>query len=110
MVVRFWSAHTTELRYPEYLRHFNQRVLPVLRSKEGFLEARVLAQSDGVVVRFVVETLWASLASIESFAGPDCESAVIGDEALDMLTSYDHRVQHYEVTLREEHLAARTAS
>ena len=110
MVVRFWSAHTTELRYPQYLRHFNQRVLPLLRSKEGFLEARVLAQSDGVVVRFIVETLWYSLASIENFTGPDRESAVINEEALDLLTSYDHRVQHYEVTLREEHLTAHTAS
>lgn len=106
MVVRFWSAHTTELRYPEYLRHFNQRVLPMLRSKEGFLEARVLAQSDGVVVRFIVETLWSSLAAIEKFAGPDRESAVIDEEALDLLTSYDHRVQHFDVTVREEHRQA----
>jgi len=82
----------------------------MLRSKEGFLEARVLSQSDGVVVRFIVETLWSSLASIENFAGPDRESAVIDEEALDLLTSYDHRVQHYEVTLREEHLTAHTAS
>ena len=110
MIVRFWSAHSTELRYPEYLRHFNQRVLPMLRSKEGFIEARVLAQSDGVVVRFIVETLWSSLAAIENFAGPDRESAVIDEKALDLLTSYDHRVQHYEVSLREEHLTARTAS
>jgi heme-degrading monooxygenase HmoA len=110
MVVRFWSARTTELRYPEYLRHFNHRVLPMLRSKEGFLEARVLAQSDGVVVRFIVETLWSSLDAIERFAGPDRESAVIDDEAIDLLTSYDHRVQHFDVTVREEHLTAHTAS
>jgi len=110
MVVRFWSARTTEFRYPEYVRHFKQRVLPMLRSKEGFLEARVLAQSDGVVVRFIVETLWSSLAAIEKFAGPDRESAVIDDEAVDMLTSYDHRVQHFDVTVREEHLTAHTAS
>lgn len=104
MVVRFWSARTTELRYPEYLRHFNVNVLPVLRSKDGFLEARVLAQSDGVVVQFIVETLWTSLKAIEKFAGPDREAAVIAEEALSLLTSYDHRVQHYEVTIREQHL------
>lgn len=106
MVVRFWSAHTTELRYPEYLRHFHQRVLPMLRSKEGFLEARVLAQSDGVVVRFIVETLWSSMSAIENFAGPDRESAVIDEEALDLLTSYDHRVQHFDVTVREQYREA----
>lgn len=110
MVVRFWSARTTELRYPEYLRHFNQHVLPMLRSKEGFLEARVLAQSDGVVVHFVVETLWTGLKAIEKFAGPDHEAAVVAEEAVHLLTSYDHRVQHYEVTLREEHREAATSA
>src|SRR3974377_2142511 len=50
MGVRFWSARTTQLRLPDYLRHFNEHVLPHLRAKEGFLEARVLTQSDGVVV------------------------------------------------------------
>jgi heme-degrading monooxygenase HmoA len=110
MVVRFWSARTTELRYPEYLRHFNLHVLPLLRSKEGFLEARVLAQSDGVVVQFIVETLWTSLKAIEKFAGPDRESAVVAEEAVHLLTSYDHRVQHYEVTVREEHREAATSA
>ncbi|HUL32379.1 MAG TPA: hypothetical protein VL128_00735 [Candidatus Eisenbacteria bacterium] len=110
MVVRFWSARTTEVRYPEYLRHFRENVLPILRAKEGFLEARVLTQSDGVVVHFVVETLWESLESIERFTGPDLEAAVVADEALRLLTSYDHRVQHYEVTLREKHREAATAS
>jgi len=110
MIVRFWSARTTEVRYPIYLRHFEQNVLPALRGKEGFLEARVLTQSDGVVVQFIVETLWSSLEAIEGFAGKDREAAVIEDEARTLLTSYDHRVQHFEVTLREEHREAAAAS
>lgn len=110
MVVRFWSARTTELRYPDYLRHFNLHVLPMLRGKDGFLEARVLAQSDGVVVHFIVETLWSSLQSIEGFAGPDRESAVVGEEALHLLTSYDHRVTHYDVTVREARREAVTSA
>jgi heme-degrading monooxygenase HmoA len=110
MIMRFWSARTTEVRYPEYLRHFSQNVLPLLRSKEGFLEARVLAQSDGVVVQFIVETLWTSLEAIERFAGSDREAAVIEDEARKLLTSYDHRVQHYEVTMREERREAATSA
>ena len=110
MVVRFWSARTTELRLPEYLRHFNNHVLPHLRSKEGFLEARVLTQSDGVVVEMIVETLWASLEAIERFAGADRESAVVGEEAVHLLTSYDRRVRHYEVKVREEDRAKGSSS
>ena len=105
MVVRFWSARTTELRLPDYLRHFNEHVLPHLRAKDGFIEARVLTQSDGVVAEMIVETLWSSLDDIEKFAGLDRESAVVAEEAVDLLTSYVRRVRHYEVKVREQHLS-----
>jgi len=107
MVVRFWSARTTQVRFPDYLRHFNERVLPSLRAVEGFLEARVISQSDGVVVQFIAETLWSSMEAIDRFAGPDREAAVIAHEALDLLTSYDRRVRHYIVDLSEDHRTAK---
>ena len=103
MVVRFWSARTTQVRFPEYLTHFNERVLPHLRAMQGFLEARVLSQSDGTVVHFIVETLWSSMDAIKGFAGPDPGVAVVAEEAVHLLTSYDRRVLHYEVNLREQH-------
>jgi heme-degrading monooxygenase HmoA len=107
MVVRFWSARTTQVRFPDYLRHFNVNVLPTLRVVDGFLEARVISQSDGVVVQFIVETLWNTMEAIDRFAGPDREAAVVADEALHLLTSYDHRVKHYVVDLSENHRAIR---
>jgi heme-degrading monooxygenase HmoA len=106
MVVRMWSARTTLEKFADYLRHFNENVLPRLRSVEGFLEARVISQSDAVVVQFMVETLWASMEVIDHFAGPDREAAVISDEALGLLTSYDRRVRHYVVDLSEDPRAA----
>jgi heme-degrading monooxygenase HmoA len=102
MVVRFWSARTTQVQFPEYLRFFRDHVLPHLRSVEGFLEARVLSQSDGVVVQFIVETLWSSMEAVDRFAGPERESAVVAQEAVHLLTSYDRRVRHYEMELHEE--------
>jgi heme-degrading monooxygenase HmoA len=102
MVVRFWSARTTQVRFPEYLRFFREHVLPRLREVEGFLEARVLSQSDGVVVQFIVESLWSSMEAVDRFAGPDRESAVVAAEAVHLLTSYDRRVRHYEMELHEE--------
>jgi hypothetical protein len=106
MVVRFWSARTTQERFPAYLKHFNENVLPRLRAVDGFLEARVISQSDGVVVQVVAETLWSTMEAIDSFAGPDREAAVVADEALHLLTSYDHRVRHYQVDLCEDHRKA----
>jgi heme-degrading monooxygenase HmoA len=110
MVVRFWSARTTQVRFPDYLRHFNENVLPSLRKVDGFLEARVISQSDGVVVQFIAETLWASMEAIHRFAGPDPEAAVIADEALHLLTSYDRRVRQYQVDLIHDHRVARTSA
>jgi heme-degrading monooxygenase HmoA len=104
MVVRMWSARTTQEIFADYLRHFNENVLPRLRRVEGFLEARVISQSDAVVVQFMVETLWASMEAIDRFAGPDREA--VADEAVGLLTSYDHRVRHYVVDLSEDHRAA----
>jgi heme-degrading monooxygenase HmoA len=110
MVVRFWSARTTQVRFPDYLSHFNRNVLPSLRAVEGFLEARVMSQSDGVVVQFIVETLWASLEAIDQFAGPDREDAVVADEALHLLTSHDRRVRHYVVDLCYDQRGSKTSA
>ena len=101
MVVRFWSARTTVVRFPDYLRHFRENVLAHLRSFPGFREARVISQSDKVVVHFIVETLWDSFEAIDRFAGPDRGAAVVAQEALELLTSYDRRVQHFSVDLYE---------
>jgi hypothetical protein len=109
MVVRFWTARTTQERFPAYLRHFNENVLPSLRAVDGFLEARVISQSDGMVVQFIAETLWSSMEAIDRFAGPDREAAVVADEALHLLTSFDRRVRHYQVDLCEDRQTA-TAS
>jgi len=110
MVVRFWSARTTQVRFPDYLRHFDENVLPNLRKVDGFLEARIISQSDGVVVQFIAETLWASMEAIHRFAGPDPEAAVIADEALHLLTSYDRRVRHYQVDLMQDHRASKVSA
>ncbi len=110
MVVRFWSARTTVERFPEYLRHFREHVLPRLRSVEGFREARVMTQSDVIVVHFIVETVWSSFDAIDRFAGPDRDAAVIAEEALELLTSYDRRVQHYSVDLCESQSSQASSS
>ncbi len=110
MVVRFWSARTTVERFPEYLRPFRNHVLPHLRSVEGFREARVITQSDTVVVHFIVETVWSSSEAIDRFAGPDRGAAVVAEEALELLTSYDHRVQHFCVDLCEAQSSAASSS
>jgi hypothetical protein len=53
-------------------------------------------------VEIIVITFWRSVDSIEAFAGPDLERAVVADEAAALLAQFDRRVRHYQVSLAEK--------
>ena len=100
-ILRRWSARTMEVHLPKYLEHFSERVLPELRRVAGFLGATVSTCQTGDQVEIFVETTWRSLDAIRAFAGPDLEAAVVAPEAAPLLTRYDRRVQHSQITLSE---------
>jgi hypothetical protein len=41
------------------------------------------------------------MEAIRGFAGSDVERAVVADEAAALLTEFDHRVRHYEVSVKD---------
>lgn len=95
-ILRQWTARTTQEQWPRYRAHFSIKVLPELRSVDGFLGASLHVRHVGNEVEILVETSWRSLDSIRAFAGPDLEAAVVSEEAMAMLTEFDGRVRHYE--------------
>src|SRR5712664_3526621 len=101
IILRRWTAHTTESQLPKYLEHFSKNVLPELRRVPGYLGATVSTRRLQDEVEIVVETNWHSLNSIRNFAGPDLEAAVVADEAAALLPSFDRRVQHSEIALTD---------
>jgi heme-degrading monooxygenase HmoA len=101
MIARFWSAQTTPALSDAYLRHFQETVQPQLQGLEGFLGAAVCTRPLPGVVELVVTTYWKSFAAVDAFAGADRESAVVAPEAAALLTDFDKRVRHYEVTLAD---------
>src|SRR5262249_30506767 len=98
-VARLWSARATSKHAEEYLAYFSRTLLPHLRANQGFVDARVLTQAAGSEVEILVETLWKSWEAIAQFAGADREVAVVSEQAAKLLTSYDKRVRHYEVSV-----------
>jgi heme-degrading monooxygenase HmoA len=98
MIARFWSAHTTAALSEPYLHHFEQVVQPQLQRLDGFLGATVCARPVPGAVEILVTTYWKSFAAIGVFAGADRETAVVSPEAAALLTDFDKRVRHYEVT------------
>jgi uncharacterized protein len=101
MILRRWSARTTEAQLPKYLQHFSKNVVPELRRVPSYLGATVSTRRLESEVEIVVETTWRSLESIRAFAGLDLEAAVVPAEAAALLTRFDRRAQHSEIALTD---------
>ena len=100
MIARLWSARTTEAQSHHYLRHFSAAVLPALRSVAGYISATVLTRPAEAGIEILI-TVWQSFKAIDAFTGQDREAAVVAPEAAALLTDYDRRVRHFEMTLTD---------
>ena len=101
MIARVWTSRAAKANLMAYLKHFSKNVLPELKRCDGFESALVLTRDLDAETEVVVNTFWKNLASIEAFAGSDCETAVVASEAAALLISYDKRVKHYVVDVAE---------
>jgi hypothetical protein len=52
-------------------------------------------------VQLTIQTRWASLDAVRTFAGPDLEHAVVALEARDCFHRYDKTVSHHERVFEE---------
>jgi heme-degrading monooxygenase HmoA len=102
MIARFWSAQTTDLQAPNYVEHLKTRVLPSVRTVDGFAGAMLLQRAIPGAIEIIVITFWRSVEAIRDFAGDDLENAVVADEAAALLTWFDRRVRHYEVAMKDD--------
>ena len=102
MIARLWSAEARPAQAPAYKAHLEKLVLPAIRKMEGYAGAMLLEREKDSSVEIIVITWWRTLDAIREFAGADLEEAVVADEAAALLTSFDRRVRHYELVVREE--------
>lgn len=102
MIARFWSAQTTHARAPAYAEHLRNQVLPAVRKVDGYAGGMLLEREVPDGIETIVITFWQSLDSIRGFAGADLEEAVVADEAASLLTQFDQRVRHYELTVKDD--------
>jgi heme-degrading monooxygenase HmoA len=101
MIIRVWTAHATPEGAAQCQARFAEQMLPRLRQCDGYRGASVLRRLDGNEVELVLLTRWESIESIRSFAGDDIERAVVAEDAKAILTGWDERVLHYEVSLED---------
>jgi heme-degrading monooxygenase HmoA len=91
-----WRGWTRSDHADRYAQHYRSEVLATLRQVPGFRGARLLRRTLGEETEFVSLTLFDDLDAIRSFAGPDYETAVVAEEAREVLIRFDARVCHYE--------------
>jgi heme-degrading monooxygenase HmoA len=101
MIARLWSARATPQNWPAYEKHFIDHVVPELRTQKGYVAANLLKREDGGEIAITVLSFWRSLESLDAFAGSDREAAVVERNVSAFLTSYDKRVQHFDLAFAD---------
>ena len=97
MIARHWRGLVKSDRATDYEEHLRNETLPALEKIRGFLGADILKRNVGNGMEFVVITRWKSIESIQQFAGPDAEVAVVPSKARAMMIDYDGCARHYDV-------------
>lgn len=96
-VYRCWSGIAEPDNLDAYPAHFVKNVVPNLKEVEGFLGADLISRKRGNHMEYTVISRWKSMQAVEAFAGKNCSQAVIEQEAVAALTSFDETVFHYNV-------------
>jgi len=99
MVARTWYARTTPQSIELYRKHYVEKNLPKLRAVKGFIGAQLSTRVVDQDIEIFVVTFWKSLASIDAFASPDRETAVVPPDMAPLLVSYDSKVRHFEIAV-----------
>ena len=83
-----------------------ETVFPSLTELAGHRGAWLLRREAGGRTEFLAVTLWESRQSIEAFAGPDIDKAIVEPEARAVLVAFDDFATHYEVAFASNSLSA----
>lgn len=102
MILRMWRGRAEAKKAGDYVQHVEQKVFPAVRQIEGNRGAYLLRRAVDGTIEFVVLTLWASMAAVTRFAGPEPEKAVVDTEAQAVLTSFEKFVTHFEIACSTE--------
>jgi heme-degrading monooxygenase HmoA len=100
VIGRLWRGWTNRENADAYERLLRDRVLPGLRTVDGYEGGFVLRRDNDDESEFVVLNLFASLDAVRSFAGDDHEVPVFEPEARELLARVEPIARHYEVRTR----------
>ena len=97
MIARHWRGWTQPRNADAYESLLREKVLPSLRTIEGYRGGYVLRSDGQKEVEFVVINLFDSLDAVQRFAGSDYSVPVFEPEAKKLLHRVEPIAMHYEV-------------
>jgi heme-degrading monooxygenase HmoA len=99
VIARLWRGWTAPESADAYENFLRTKMFPSIHRVPGYLGAELLRREDGEEIAFVTITRFESLDAVRAFAGDDYEQAVVEPEARQLLSRFDERSEHYEVTI-----------
>jgi hypothetical protein len=97
MIARYWRGWTRPQDVEAYEALLTGKVLPGLKTIEGYRGGYVLRSDDHDEVEFVVMNFFDSLDAVRRFAGEDYCTPVFEPEARVLLSRIEPQAKHYEV-------------
>ncbi len=103
MISRIWHGTTTLANADIYENMLKDEIFVGIRGRKiaGFREIQLFRRSLGAEVEFITVMWFDSLEAVRAFAGEDYEAAVVPPKARAVLSRFDERSQHYEVSERQ---------
>jgi hypothetical protein len=101
MICRMWYGWTLASQADAYDNYLKADLFPRLRRElgdRGYRGFHVLRLKQRTEVEFVTLAWFDSIDAVRSFAGEDYEIPVISDKAQTLLSHYDKRVKHFELS------------
>jgi len=100
MIVRIWHGWTSRANADAYEHLLREEIFAGIRGRQitGFRGIQLLRRALPDGVEFVTIMRFDSLDAVREFAGADYEQAVVPPKARALLSRFDERSAHYELS------------
>jgi len=100
MIARLWHGWTTQQNADAYEVLLKAEILPGIAARKiaGCRGIELGRREVGSEVEFVTIMLFENLDAVRQFAGADFETAVVPAKAQALLSRFDRKSAHYDVT------------
>lgn len=101
MICRMWHGWTSLENADAYDSYLKNELFPRVRRElesRGYRGFHVLSGRRGQEVEFATLVWFESLEAVQSFAGANYEIPVISERARKLLSHFDNRCEHYQLT------------